>query len=82
MLDIHQGIPHGPNLAALFWGMCKVHAAVATHRLVDRCGVDMVVNADTCGRMEPGMDIFSTVIAARLFVTMSARLCRPTFILG
>ena len=66
MLDIHEGVIQGMDVAAVFSGVCKVNAAIASQVLIDCCGVDLMINAGTCGGMESSLDVFSTVIATQV----------------
>lgn len=63
MLTVHEGTIHGMNIAALFSGICKVNAAVAAQILIDCYHVDLIINAGTCGGMDPSLDLFDTVIS-------------------
>lgn len=63
MLTVHEGTVHGMNIAALYSGVCKVNAAVAAQILIDHFHVDLIINAGTCGGMEPSLDLFDTVIS-------------------
>jgi len=64
MLTVHEGTIHGMNIATLFSGVCKVNAAIAAQVLIDHYHVDWIINAGTCGAMDPSLDLFDTVIAA------------------
>ena len=64
MLTVHEGTVHGMNIAALYSGVCKVNAAIAAQVLIDRFHADLIINAGTCGGMDPSLDLFDTVIAA------------------
>lgn len=63
MLSFHEGRIHGLNAAALYSGVCKVNTAVAAQILIDHFKVDLIVNAGTCGGMDPSVDLFDTVIS-------------------
>lgn len=63
MLTVHEGTIRGMPVAALFSGVCKVNAAVAAQILIDLYHVDLIVNAGTCGAMDPALDLFDTVIS-------------------
>lgn len=63
MLTVHEGSIHGISIAALFSGVCKVNAAVAAQVLIDHFHVDLIVNAGTCGGMDPSLGLFDTVIS-------------------
>jgi len=63
MLTVHEGTVHGMNIAALYSGVCKVNAAIAAQILIDHFHTDLIVNAGTCGGMDPSLDLFDTVIS-------------------
>lgn len=63
LLTVHEGQLFGMNVAALFSGVCKVNAAIAAQILIDHFHVGLIVNAGTCGGMDPSLDLFDTVIA-------------------
>ena len=51
------------QVVALFSGVCKVNAAIATQILIDLFEVNIVINAGTAGGMNPKLRIFDTVIS-------------------
>lgn len=63
MLNCHEGLIHGVQTAALFSGVCKVNAAIAAQVLIDRFGVDILINSGTAGGVHPGLRLFDTVIS-------------------
>lgn len=63
MLKIYEGNIAGVPVAALFCGVCKVNAAIATQILIDHYDVDVVINAGTAGGMDAMLSLFDTVIA-------------------
>lgn len=63
LLTVHEGTVHGMNIAALYSGVCKVNAAIAAQVLIDHFHTDLIINAGTCGGMEPSLDLFDTVIS-------------------
>lgn len=66
MLKIYEGTINGNNVAALFSGVCKVNAAIATQILIDHYGVDLVINAGTAGGMNTELDIFDVAISTEV----------------
>lgn len=66
MLKFHIGRIAGMEIAALFSGVCKVNAAIGVQLLVDLFGADMIINSGTAGGMDPGLDIFDTVISTEV----------------
>ncbi|HJC09597.1 MAG TPA: 5'-methylthioadenosine/S-adenosylhomocysteine nucleosidase [Candidatus Blautia merdigallinarum] len=66
MLKFYIGRIDGMEIAALFSGVCKVNAAIGVQLLVDLFGADMIINSGTAGGMDPGLDIFDTVISTEV----------------
>ena len=66
MLKFHIGRIAGMEIAALFSGVCKVNAAIGVQLLVDLFSADMIINSGTAGGMDPGLDIFDTVISTEV----------------
>lgn len=66
MLKFYQGQIEGLEVVALFSGVCKVNAAIASQLLIDGFGVDRIINAGTAGGMAPGLEIFDTVISTEV----------------
>lgn len=66
MLKFHIGRIAGMEVVALFSGVCKVNAAIGSQLLIDVFGVDMIINSGTAGGMDPGLDIFDTVISTEV----------------
>lgn len=63
MLKFYEGKIHGADVVALFSGVCKVNAAIATQILIDTYKVDWVINAGTAGGMDSKIQLFDTVVA-------------------
>lgn len=66
MLKFHQGSVHGIPVVALYCGVCKVNAAIATQILIDRYGVGAIINAGTAGGMDQSVNLFDTVVSAQV----------------
>lgn len=66
MLKFHEGNINGVDVVALFSGVCKVNAAIATQILIDSYNVDVVINAGTAGGMHPELEIFDMVISSEV----------------
>ena len=66
MLKFYAGRIDSIEVIALFSGVCKVNAAIGTQLLVDLFSADMIINSGTAGGMEPGLDIFDTVISTEV----------------
>ena len=62
MLKFYKGTIYGVEVVALFSGVCKVNAAIASQMLVDGFGVDAIINSGVAGGMNPELQIFDTVI--------------------
>lgn len=66
MLKFHEGQINGIDIVALFSGVCKVNAAVATQILIDTYGVNVIINAGTAGGMDNKLEIFDSVISTEV----------------
>lgn len=62
MLEFYEGIIDNVKVVAVYSGVCKVNAAVATQILIDFFGVNIVINAGTAGGMNEQVELFDTVI--------------------
>lgn len=63
MLKFHEGKINGIEVVALFAGVCKVNAAIATQILIDTYGVNIIINAGAAGGMDNRLEIFDSVIS-------------------
>ncbi|RKJ42771.1 5'-methylthioadenosine/adenosylhomocysteine nucleosidase [bacterium 1XD8-76] len=66
MLKFYKGTIYGVEVVALFSGVCKVNAAIASQMLVDGFGVDAIINSGVAGGMNPELQIFDTVISTEV----------------
>lgn len=66
MLKFYEGQIKGVEIVALFCGVCKVNAAIATQILIDTFAVNIVINAGTAGGMDKKLNIFDTVISTEV----------------
>lgn len=66
MLKFYEGKINGVETVALFSGVCKVNAAIATQILIDSFNVDAIINAGTAGGMNPELCLFDTVISTEV----------------
>ncbi|MEY8525237.1 5'-methylthioadenosine/adenosylhomocysteine nucleosidase [Lachnospiraceae bacterium 38-10] len=66
MLKFYKGTICGVEVVALFSGVCKVNAAIASQILVDGFGVDAIINSGVAGGMNPELQIFDTVISTEV----------------
>lgn len=62
MLEFYEGAIDNVKVVAVYSGVCKVNAAVATQILIDFFGVDIVINAGTAGGMNEQVELFDTVV--------------------
>jgi len=54
------------DIVALFSGVCKTNAAIATQILIDTYNVDIIVNSGSAGGMNKNLEIFDTVISTEV----------------
>lgn len=66
MLKFYVGRIDSIEVVALFSGVCKVNAAIASQLLIDVFGIDIIINSGTAGGMEPDLEIFDTVISTEV----------------
>lgn len=66
MLKFYEGQIQGVEVVALFCGVCKVNAAIASQLLIDAFGATMIVNSGTAGGMSPSLEILDTVISTEV----------------
>lgn len=66
MLKIHEGTINDIKVVALFSGVCKVNAAIATQILIDCYHANIIINSGTAGGMDENLTIFDTVIATEV----------------
>ena len=66
MLKFYNGQINGTEVVALFSGVCKVNAAIASQLLIDVFGVTIIINSGTAGGMAPDLEIFDTVISTEV----------------
>lgn len=66
MLKFHIGTVGDKEVVALFCGVGKVNAALATQILIDTFNVDKVINAGTAGGIAPELKIFDTVVSTEV----------------
>lgn len=66
MLKFYEGTIYGVEVVALFSGVCKVNAAIASQILIDGFGVNVIINSGVAGGMNPNLQIFDTVISTEV----------------
>lgn len=63
MLKFYEGTINGIEVVALFSGVCKVNAAIATQILIDNFKVNIIINSGVAGGIDSNLNIFDTVIS-------------------
>jgi len=63
MLSFYEGMINGVDIVALFSGVGKTNAAIATQILIDAFKVDVIINAGTAGGMHEDLELFDTLIS-------------------
>lgn len=66
MLSFYCGNIKNMNVVALYSGVCKVNAAIACQLLIDKYGVNIVINAGAAGAISNKLNIFDTVISEEI----------------
>lgn len=65
MLKFHVGTIKQKDVVAVYSGVCKVNASIATQLLIDIFQVDVIINAGVAGGMDEDVKLFDTVVAER-----------------
>lgn len=63
MLKFYTGSIEQVDIVAVYSGVCKVNAAIATQLLIDIFHVDAIINAGTAGGMDKKVQLFDTIIS-------------------
>ena len=63
MLKFYSGKIESVPVVALFCGVCKTNAALATQILIDIYGCDAIINAGTAGGMDKDVKLIDTVVS-------------------
>ena len=63
MLTFYEGKIENVNVVALFSGVCKVNAAIATQILIDTYQCDAIINAGTAGGMSRDAQVLDTIVS-------------------
>ena len=66
MLKFYEGKISNVDVVALFSGVCKVNAAIATQILIDTFQVDAIINAGTAGGMDERLNLFDVVVSTEV----------------
>lgn len=65
MLKFYEGQIDTIPIVALYSGVCKVNAAIATQLLIDTYDIHSIINAGTAGGMDECVELFDTVISTQ-----------------
>ena len=66
MLTFHEGYIGGVEVVAVYGGVCKVNAAIATQLLITQHKVDRVIVSGVAGGIDPRLKIGDSVIATEV----------------
>jgi len=66
MLSFYTGVYENIEVVALFCGVCKVNAAIATQILIDKYNVTHIIVVGVAGAIEKTLKIGDTVISTKL----------------
>ena len=66
MLSIHKGKYLDIDIAALYCGVCKVNAAIATQILIDKYQVSRIIVIGVAGAINENLHIGDTVISSEI----------------
>ncbi len=58
LLTFYEGLIGNTEVVAIFCGVCKVNAAIATQILIDRFEVDCVIVSGTAGGLDKRLQIW------------------------
>ena len=67
MLKFYEGIINGIEVVALFSGVCKVNAAIATQILIDNFKVNIIINSGVAGGIDSNLNIFDNYLLKEAF---------------
>lgn len=66
MLTFYEGTIYDIPIIALYCGVCKVNAAIASQILIDIYQVDAIINAGIAGGISNELQLFDTVISSEV----------------
>ncbi|WP_202710985.1 5'-methylthioadenosine/adenosylhomocysteine nucleosidase [Sporosalibacterium faouarense] len=66
MLKFYEGNINSVSVVALYSGVCKVNAAIASQILIDTYCVDSIINAGTAGGMDNSINLFDIIISTQV----------------
>ena len=66
MLKFYEGKISNVDVVAVFSGVCKVNAAIATQLLIDIFQVDAIINAGTAGGMDERLNLFDVAVSTEV----------------
>lgn len=55
------------ELVIVVSGICKVNAAIASQLLIDRFGVEAIINTGVCGGLDERTKLFDTIISEKVY---------------
>lgn len=62
MLKFYVGTLNNVNVIAVYSGVCKVNAAIATQLLIEIFNIDIIINAGVAGGIDKNVKLFDTII--------------------
>ncbi|MFZ7101244.1 MAG: 5'-methylthioadenosine/adenosylhomocysteine nucleosidase [Peptococcaceae bacterium] len=66
MLNFYEGKYNNINIVALYSGICKVNAAIATQILIDKFAVSHIIVVGVAGGIEKSLKIGDTVVGTEI----------------
>ena len=66
ILKFYESRISNVDVVALFSGVCKVNAAIATQILIDTFQVDAIINAGTAGGMDKRLNLFDVAVSTEV----------------
>ena len=66
MLKFYESRISNVDVVALFSGVCKVNAAIATQILIDTFQVDAIINVGTAGGMDKRLNLFDVAVSTEV----------------
>lgn len=66
MLKVYEGTIGKLSITALFSGVCKVNAALATQILINEYNSDIIINSGVCGGLDNRLKVLDTVVSTQV----------------
>lgn len=66
-LEFIEAKYHNHDLVMVVSGICKVNAAIASQLLIDKFGVEAIINTGVCGGLAEGTKLFDTIISEKVY---------------